>query len=77
MQLTFLTILPAGNIPELKIYFLLFKIKVICHFWTGCNVVGKIYLIRPTFLLASEDSDRKVTGDVQPSGMYHTQARLC
>jgi len=56
-----LTGLPAGTITELEIYFQLFKIRVICHFWIGCNVVGKIYLITLTFLLASENSKRKMT----------------
>jgi len=36
-----LTGLPAGTITELQIYFQLFKIRVICHFWISRNV-GKI-----------------------------------
>jgi hypothetical protein len=71
-----LTDLPAGTITELEIYFQLFKIRVICHFWIGCNVVGKIYVNRPIFLLASENSKRKMTDEIQLILMYHTQARL-
>ena len=56
-----LTGLSAGTITELEIYFQLFKIRVICHFWISYNVAGKIYLIRPTFPLASENSKRKMT----------------
>jgi hypothetical protein len=77
LQLTFLTGLPAGTITVLKIYFQLSKIKAICHFWTGWSVAGKIYLIRPTFLLASIESKRKVTEAAEPSFMYHKWARLC